>query len=355
MQSPRADSLAYSLARYSEVTPTNAFNTTSPTPTVRWQKAARETLWKLLGNPPPDGDRVPLNPTYGVSVEKPRYRRIPVTFSTRKHLDAFGYLLIPSNIPPGEQRAAVLCLPGHGRGVDDIVGINEDGSERDHADGYQHDFAVQCVERGYVVLALEMLGFGHRRDEAARTAGPGHSSCQPAAGAALLLGESMAGWRTWDAACGLDLLESRSEVDPKRLALIGISGGGTVGLYTAALDRRVQATVLSCSFCTFRDSIFSVSHCIDNYVPGLLRSFELADIASIIAPRGLFAENGNADDIFPEAGARKAFAAAQAAFKAMQAPEKIVLEVNEGGHQFYGKGAFDQLASWLKTPVTFDD
>src|SRR5262249_28652225 len=154
---------------------------------------------------------------------------------------------------------------------------------------------------GYVVLALEMLGFGRRRDEAARKQGAGHSSCQTASGAALLLGETMPGWRTWDAACALDLLESRPEVDPSRLGLIGISGGGTVGLYTAALDQRVKAAVLSCSFCTFRDCIFSRSHCIDNYVPAMLRWFEMADVAGLIAPRYVFCENGSQDDIFPEA------------------------------------------------------
>ena len=51
----------------------------------------------------------------------------------------FGYLLLPAGVKAGTP--AVICLPGHGRGVDDIVGMTEDGQERAYDDGYQHDFA----------------------------------------------------------------------------------------------------------------------------------------------------------------------------------------------------------------------
>jgi dienelactone hydrolase len=238
--------------------------------------------------------------------------------------------------------------------VDDIVGLNPDGTQRDHHDGYQHDFAVQLVERGFVVLALEMLGFGHRRDDAARRSGPSQTSCQPAAGAALLLGETMAGWRVWDATCAIDLLESRPDVNSERLAIAGISGGGTVGLYAAALDKRIKVAILSCSFCTFRDSIFSISHCIDNYVPGMLRWFEMADVAAMIAPRGLFCENGNRDEIFPEGAARRAADQTRQAFVVLGASDRFKLEINEGDHQFYGKGAFERLGPWLETtPLSY--
>ncbi len=347
LQDPAFDTLEYTLKRYMATKPALGFHAVSQEKAEQWQIEARRKLWELLGEPPADEVRVPLNPRYGEVRKLPGYRRQTVIFTTRPNLEAFAYILIPDDVKPLEQRPAILCLPGHGRGVDDLVGLNEDGTQRDHHDGYQHDFAVQCVQRGYVVLALEVLGFGRRRDPAACKSGAGSSSCQPAAGAALLLGETMAGWRTWDASCAFDLLESRPEVDGERLGLIGISGGGTVGLYTAALDKRVKAAVLSCSFCTFRDSIFSVSHCIDNYVPGVLRWFEMADIAALIAPRALFCENGNRDDIFPESGAREAYAAAKTAFSLLGAADRVELEINEGDHQFYGEGCFRRLAEWL--------
>ena len=55
---------------------------------------------------------------------------------------------------------------------------------------------------------------------------------------------------------------------------------------------------------TFRDSIGSLAHCIDNYVPGILNWAEMHDIAGLIAPRPLFVESGEKDNIFPIAASK---------------------------------------------------
>lgn len=339
----RLDTLSYSLARYGQTTPRSAFPAGGADAIAAWKAGARARLVELIGLP--TADRVGLEPRYGEPRARPGYTRIPVTFDTRPGLSAFGYLLIPEGLKA--PAPAVICLPGHGRGVDDIVGIAEGGADRDHDDGYQHDFAVQNVRRGYVTFAMEMIGFGHRRDPAARKGGGEKSSCQPAAGAALMLGETMVGWRVWDALRAIDFLETRPEVDSKRVALMGISGGGTVILYAAAIDDRVKVSVLSGSFCTFKASIYSWSHCIDNYVPGILRDFEAADIVGLIAPRYLFAENGLADEIFPEPGVRRATEAVRRVYEAVGAADRFRQASFEGGHVFHGVEAFERLRDWL--------
>jgi dienelactone hydrolase len=339
----RLDSLAYSLARYRDVSPRLAFRARTAAEAETWAIEARSKLRELIG--PLPAETVPLQPTWGEPVRRPGHTRRSVLFATRPGLAAFGYLLIPDELDapaPG-----FVCIPGHGRGVDEIVGIDERGRDRDHLDGYQHDFAVQCAQKGYVTLALEPIGFGHRRDEAARQRGPGASSCQPAAGAALLLGETMVGWRAWDALRAVDLLAERPEVDPARIGMMGISGGGTITLYAAALDDRIRAAFLSGSFCTYRDSIFSIQHCIDNYVPGILNWFEMPDLAALIAPRFLFVENGVEDPIFPEAGVKSALRRVEAAYKALGVPDRVASAFFPAGHQFDGTAAFAQLATWL--------
>lgn len=341
--SERLDSLSYSLTRYREVAPQLAFRAETPDQVSEWSRTARAKLTELIG--PLPSTRVPLEASFGEAVQRPGYRRKPVTFATRPEMSAFGYLLVPDQLKG--PAAAIVCIPGHGRGVDEIVGIDEDGKDRDHHDGYQHDFAVQCVERGYVTLALEPIGFGHRRDPAARGKGAGASSCQPSAGAALLLGETMVGWRTWDAMRALDLLETVPEVDPKRLGMMGISGGGTITLYAAALDDRIKAAVLSGSFCTFKDSIYSVAHCIDNYVPGILRWLEAADVAGLIAPRYLFCESGTADHIFPEPGVRAALRDLERIYRARGADRHVAHAFFDAGHSFDGTQAFKSLKEWL--------
>ena len=62
---------------------------------------------------------------------------------------------------------------------------------------------------------------------------------------------------------------------------------------------------------TFRDSIMSLSHCIDNYVPGILNWAEMYDVAGLIAPRPLFVESGIKDDIFPIEASKQASRASE--------------------------------------------
>lgn len=342
-----ADSLEYSLARYEQMVQALKFPADQPDRWADWTSCARQKLAELIGLPQAlDKPRPSLDLQQGEKFTGPGYVRRLVRFETRPGLEAVGWLLMPEQI--SGPKPAVICLPGHGRGADEIVGINENGHDDEKVGSYQNNFAIQCVRQGYVTLALEMIGFGHRRDAAARRNGPGASSCMPAAGAALLLGESMVGWRVWDTIRAIDLLSGLSEVDSSRIGLIGISGGGTVASYAAALDERVGCTLLSGSFCTFRDSIFSVAHCIDNYVPGILKWFEVADIAAMITPRLLFCESGGHDDLFPEPGVRQAFNEAQKAYNAMNVAKNIELEIFNAGHIFDGLKAFDWMQQHWK-------
>ena len=340
---PRLDPRAYAAARYRSARPRLAFPGGDAAAIEAWSTAAKAKLVELLG--PSPSAKVPLDPRLGPVVQKEGYTRRLVTFSTREFLAATAWLLVPDG--PSKPAPAMLCIPGHGYGADDLVGIDEHGQDRDHHDGYQHDFAIQCARLGMVALALEPMGFGRRRDADARKAGPSTSSCQTASGAALLLGESMVGWRTYDSIRALDLLQTLPEVDPARLGMMGISGGGTITLYTAAVDERIKLAFLSCSFCTFLESIYSITHCIDNFVPGLLNWFEAADLAALIAPRYLFVEGGLKDKIFPEAGTRRALDAAARAFASRGAPDHLAHALFDDGHVFSGVEAFPKVCQWL--------
>jgi hypothetical protein len=202
------------------------------------------------------------------------------------------------------------------------------------------------VEHGYATFALEQLGFGARRDAAARKAGPAENSCRPAACAALLFGQTMIGLRVWDAMRAIDYLATRPEIDIHRVATLGASGGGTTSLFTAAVDDRVQVGVVSAYFNTFRDSIVSISHCPDNYVPGLVHDMEMSDVAGLIAPRCLFVESGRLDRIFPIEGSQRAVEHTRQIYRTLGVPERMGYEAHEGGHEFSGTGAFEFLKRW---------
>jgi dienelactone hydrolase len=158
----------------------------------------------------------------------------------------------------------------------------------------------------------------------------------------------MIGWRAFDVMRTIDWIETRKDLDAKRVGCMGISGGGTCTLFAAAIEPRIRAAMLSCALNTFRDCIMSVSHCIDNYVPGILNWAEMYDVAGLIAPRPLFAEAGEKDDIFPIAASRASFDRVKRMYEVLGAPATFDHETFDGPHSFWGKKGLPFLAAQLK-------
>ena len=320
------------------------FRATTRAEAEQWQRDLRAKIAELVGAFP--GERTPLHAQTLEVREYPAYRREKFVFESRPGVWVLGYLLTPKTRGPF---AAVIAIPGHGRGVDDIVGIDEHGRDRTVKGPYEYDYAVQIVEHGMAAVAIEPMAFGCRRDAITKAKGLGASACQPAAGSALLLGQTMLGWRVYDTMRTIDWIATRPELDATRAGCLGCSGGGTCTLFTAALDTRVRSALVSSSLNTFRDSIMSVSHCIDNYVPGILNWAEMYDVAGLVAPRPLFAEGGLDDDIFPIAATRASFDRVKKVYEAFGAAGRTELEVFDGPHGFWGKRGLPFLAQHLST------
>jgi len=308
-----------------------------------WQKRLRAKIAELLGGFPAKPSA--LQPQTLDVREFPGYRREKFVFESRPGMLVLGYLLTPHGSAP--PHPAMICIPGHGRGVDDIVGIDAQGRDRTDKPGYQHDFAIQVVEHGMAAVAIEPLAFGCRRDPLTRAKGAEATACQPSAGAALLLGETMIGWRVHDVMRAIDWIETRPELDARRVGCMGISGGGTVTTFAAALEPRLRAAMISGYLNTFRDSIMSLSHCIDNYVPGILNWAEAYDVAGLIAPRPLFVESGIKDDIFPVEASKASFARVKKVYEVFDAAPVIQQEVFNDVHSFYGVQGLPFLAQHL--------
>ena len=167
------------------------------------------------------------------------------------------------------------------------------------------------------------------------------------AGSALLVGQTMIGWRVWDVMRTIDYIATRPELDSSRVGCMGISGGGTVTLFATALEPRIRAAMVSGYLNTFRDSIGSLAHCIDNYVPGVLNWAEMYDVAGLIAPRPLFVESGEKDNIFPIHASIESFSRVREIYSVFGATDLIEQEVFPDEHSFWGKRGVPFLARSL--------
>ena len=303
-----------------------------------------EDYIKCLGEMPKN---FPLDAAVLSEIQCDGYKRIKIEYTVDENLKAPAYILIPDNIK--SVNAAVIALTGHGYGVADIVGLTESGEEKpnDGDPGYQKNFAVELVKRGFIVAAPELFGFGelmlspnenHRKDG---------SSCFMLSTQLFMYKKTMAGMRVWQAERMLEYLIGRGDVDSERIGVMGISGGGLASSFFTAYEKRVKACVVSGFLCTFKESVMSIYHCIDNFIPGIINNGEMADLFGLIAPRPMLIEAGTEDNIFPIDAVKSSYARLENLYGRLNAKDKIDIDIFKGDHQISGAKAYDFLVKWL--------
>ncbi|HEX8521382.1 MAG TPA: alpha/beta hydrolase family protein [Tepidisphaeraceae bacterium] len=308
-----------------------SFDATTKEQAQAWHARTRSALGNCLGFL--DTPAIAPNPLVIETVDRGTYVRERIVIRTSAHSELPLYLLIPKS-PTNKPRPVVLALNGHGYGVKDIVGLWEDGSERKTPDGYHNDFGCGLAEAGFVVAAPEISGFGERQHSYKNaSAWRLNATCHGGNTYAIMLGKSIAGLRVLDNIRTLDYLATRPEVDMGSVATMGISGGGMNAFFSAAMDQRVKAAVISGYFCDWRHSVLDIFHCTCNFVPGLLKLGELSDVAALLAPRPVLVQAGTHDDIFPIEPVKQTVERARKAWRVLGAEQDLQADYFEGRHR----------------------
>ncbi len=172
------------------------------------QARMRKDFLAALGGLPP---RTPLDVrTTGTIVAEGGVRIEKVLFASQPGFWVSGNVYVPS--------AAAFKPPYPGLIVP--CGHTDNGKA---APGYQRA-GILGAQAGFVTLVYDPADQGERVEEPARASWRGHNW---SGALADRLGWSFARFRVWDAMRALDCLQSRGDVDPARLCVYGISGGGT--------------------------------------------------------------------------------------------------------------------------------
>lgn len=308
-----------------------------------WRHQLKARFIEALGGFP--AEHAPLEPALLERVELDGYIRERIEITTYPGLRMPAYVLIPSG-SPGPFPVAVASH-GHGYGSREVVGLKPDGSDLAGEPNLHKNMAVELVERGFLVISPELIGFGDRRLAEDIEKGPKENSCFRLAAALLMRGRTLGGHRVYETMRAIDYILGRDEAQAGRLGMMGLSGGGLVAGFTAALDERIGATVVSGYTNTFKDSILAMRHCIDNYIPGILEWAEMPDLIGLIAPRPLLVEAGSSDPIFPIQGTLDAIAQLERIYRGSGAEGAVEHDIFEGKHEVSGRRSFD----WLKERV----
>ena len=313
-----------------------------------WQKRTRRELEELLGSE--RSRSLSFLPKRLERIDKGDYVREKVVIRVSKYAYMPIYILLPKGV--GGPLPVVVALHGHGYGVKDIVGLWEDGAERNTPEGYHKDFAVQLCRSGFAVAAPEISCFGERQTDFSHLnveiGQPIPSTCTHTAMLAFHLGKSVIGLRVSEGRRLVDYLQTRSEFDVSRLGAMGISGGGMHTFFSSCLDTRFKACVVSGYYGTFQGSVLSMNHCACNFAPGLHRFGEMYDLIGLLAPRPVLIEAANYDNIFPLAEVKKSVSRARKVYDVFGAKSNIETDYFEGRHQISGAKAYDFLSDHLR-------
>lgn len=134
--------------------------------------------------------------------------------------------------------------------------------------------AVSLARQGFLVFAYDMVGYND-------TLQAGHGMAGTTTD--WMWGVNLLGLQTWNSIRALDYLESRSDVDRRRIGVTGASGGGSQAFILAALDNRIQ-----CSVPVNMVSTTMQGGCLCENAPGLRVDTDNVEIAALFAPKPQF-------------------------------------------------------------------
>jgi len=302
------------------------------TDAAAWQQQARAKLAELAGFEPPAAvPEIAARQTFPLPGGLTRER---LYLRARAGVDIPIHLIGPAATPAG-LRPVMLCLQGSNTGAHNSWGEKKFPADFEKA-GDDYAIALQAAARGYLAVAIEQSCFGERaeRQISPRSEAP----CVDASMHAFLLGRSLLGERCSDVAAVISWLEAQSGtlgIDLRQLHAMGHSSGGSVALFAAALDPRIQA-VLACGCIGFlRETIGRRrDNQGQNVIPGILNWMEMGDILGLVAPRALVSIAAEADPIWPAGGAAAVFAEASEIYRKLGSDNSLKLTVVSGAHHF---------------------
>jgi cephalosporin-C deacetylase-like acetyl esterase len=199
------------------------------------------------------------------------------------------------------------------------------------------------AELGFVCLVVETIQLGEVR-------GHHHGCYREGWWHWYSRGYSPAGVELLNGIRGLDLLAQRPEVDPDRLGVTGISGGGAVTWYVAAADERIKVAAPVCGTATLASHI--QDHTIDGHCDCMwwtnTYQWDLADVGGLIAPRPLLIASADRDEIFTIASIREVHAQLCRLYGVLQAEENLHLVETPGGHSYHERSRTAIFSLFLK-------
>ncbi|MBE6903456.1 MAG: alpha/beta fold hydrolase [Ruminococcaceae bacterium] len=302
-----------------------------------WHKKALEKLKALMGELP---EKVPLNAEIEFKQEDNGIIRERVVIDTEKYMSMPMYVIYPKDIKPDKSTPAILCCHGHGLfGKDCVAGIRSDEAHIADIESQNYNYGELMARHGYITFCPDLRGFGERNDRIDPF--PGRDACNINFIKGALFDSYTLALNIFDMMRCIDYMQERAEVNADKIGIMGLSYGGTITTFTAALDERIKAADIICYVNSFEKfAINRANFCGAQILPGLYNYLDVSDIAGLIAPRPLLIEMGLYDDCFYIEDTKAGFEKVEKIYTAANAREKLFDDVCPVKHAFCNNKAY---------------
>ncbi|MCK0135356.1 acetylxylan esterase [Arenibacter sp. S6351L] len=285
---------------------------------IERQKVVKSKLLNIIGPLP---EKTPLNIQVTGIIQREDYRVEKLIYESQPGFYVTSALFIPNNITG---KAPAILNP---------IGHSPNSFRRDV---YQHKI-INLVKKGFVVLAYDPIGQGERlqyyNEDLGKSKFPtNHEHSYPGA-QCYIAGYSSSKHFIWDGIRGIDVLLSRPEVDPTRLGMNGISGGGNMTAFIGAIDDRILATAPECWITNFNYLLKSEApqDSEQNLVKLIYNGLDHPDFIEVRAPKPTLIM-ATTRDFFSIQGTRESFLEARKAYEALGAKENLQITEDDDRH-----------------------
>ncbi len=244
------------------------------------ERYRREYFYMLGLWPMPE--KTPLKATVTGKLERPDFVVEKIHFQSRPRLYVTGNLYRPANRKPGERLPAVLYVCGH----------SSEGRNGNKTAFQSH--GIWFARHGMICLIIDTLQLGE-------IGATHHGTYREGRWWWHSRGYTPAGVECWNGIRAIDYLQSRPDVDPDRIGVTGISGGGAATFWIAAADpRAIIAAPVSgmADLPSYVTNRVINGHCDCMFLYNTFQ-WPWTRIAALVAPRPLRFVNSDQDRIFP--------------------------------------------------------
>lgn len=246
----------------------------------------------------------------GFVVDMLHYQSMPRLYVT-------GNLYRPSQVETGQRLPAVFYVCGHSNA----------GRNGNKAPYQSH--GIWFARHGYICLVVDTLQLGE-------VAAIHHGTYREGRWWWHSRGYTPAGVECLNGIRGIDYLISRPDVDPQRIAVTGISGGGAATFWIAAADERVKVAVPVSGMADLPSYVTNRvinGHCDCMFLHNTFR-WPWTRIASLIAPRPMLFANSDQDGIFPMDANQRVINNLERLYSLYGAGDFVDSFVSIGGHAY---------------------